>query len=129
MNYLSLADIMALRYRLTQGNLNSVAVREMASLTAAVESPQRVVFGQEIFGSLVEKAAALFHDLIEFHPFWDGNKRIASGALRLFLQRNGAHLTVDDEALRSYAREIARGALSREDVTAWLEQWISEDHT
>ncbi|KAB8141332.1 type II toxin-antitoxin system death-on-curing family toxin [Chloroflexia bacterium SDU3-3] len=126
MNYLHLGDLMAIRHRVAKESVNSCAVREMSSLMAAISAPQQVVFGQEIFGSLEEKAGALLHSLVVFHPFWDGNKRIATLALRLFLQRNGARLTATDDALRQYAREIARGAISREDVTAWLADQIED---
>lgn len=117
---------MAIRYQVAQGNLNSCSIRATSSLQAAIEAPNQVIFGQEMFATLAEKAGALLHSLIEFHPFWDGNKRIAVRALDLFLQRNGAHLSIDDEYLRSYTREIARGGVSRDAVIAWLEPWIED---
>ncbi|MDO8569265.1 MAG: virulence protein RhuM/Fic/DOC family protein [bacterium] len=44
--------------------------------------------GQELYGSLEEKAAHLLYFLIKDHPFSDGNKRIGSFLFILFLDRN-----------------------------------------
>ena len=126
MEYLTLDDILAIRDQIARDQRNVFSVRRPGSLMAAIEAPRRVLFGEEIFSSLSAKAGALSHGLIEFHPFWDGNKRIATRALHLFLQRNGARLTLGDEALRVYARDIARGTLTRDDVVAWLEQFIED---
>ena len=117
---------MAIRHKVAQGNLNSCSIRETSSLQAAIEAPNQVVFGQEMFQTVGEKAGALLHSLIEFHPFWDGNKRIAVRALNLFLQRNGAHLRINDEQLRAYTCEIAQGKLSRDQVIAWLTPLVEE---
>lgn len=127
MVYLTLDEILAIRDDVARECANPVALRAPSSLYAAMQAPGSVLFGQEMFGTLAEKAAALLYGLIHNHPFWDGNKRIATRALRLFLQRNNAHLTVKDEALRVYAREIARGTVSREAVATRLGQWVAEN--
>lgn len=124
MVHLSLDDILAIRDEVARECANTCAVRALSSLYAAVETPHGVLFGQELFPSLVEQAGALFYGLIHNHPFWDGNKRIATRALRLLLTRNDARLVVEDERLRGYAREIARGIWSREDATAWLAPFV-----
>ena len=124
MVYLTLDDILAIRDQVARECANPVALREPSSLYAAMEAPGSVLFGQEMFQTLAEKAGALLYGLVQHHPFWDGNKRIATRALELFLLNNGARVTVSAEALQAYAREIARGKLSRDDVVAWLNQRI-----
>ena len=124
MVYLTLDDILAIRDEVARECANPVALREPSSLYAAMEAPGSVLFGQEMFQTLAEKAGALLYGLVQHHPFWDGNKRIATRALELFLFNNGARLTVSAEALQAYAREIARGKLSRDAVVAWLNQRI-----
>jgi death-on-curing protein len=58
--------------------------------------------------------------LIQNHPFWDGNKRIATEALRLFIARNGAYLQADGPALRNFTTTIARGELRDRPVADWV---------
>lgn len=124
MLYLTLDDILAIRDEVARECVNPVALREPSSLYAAMEAPRQIVFGEEIFHTLAEKAGALLYGLVQHHPFWDGNKRIATRALELFLLNNSARVTVSAEALQAYTREIARGNLSRDDVVAWLKQRI-----
>lgn len=45
--------------------------------------------GQEIYGSLEEKAANLLYFVTKNHSFWDGNKRIAATMFLYFLDKNG----------------------------------------
>ncbi|WP_112235699.1 type II toxin-antitoxin system death-on-curing family toxin [Kocuria sp. BT304] len=45
--------------------------------------------GVELYPSLADKAAALLVGLSRNHPFVDGNKRTAIGAVSVFLLANG----------------------------------------
>jgi prophage maintenance system killer protein len=64
-------------------------------------------FRRERYGSLVEKASALFHSLIANHPFVDGNKRTAVVALDLFLLANEYYLTIPDNKMYPLAMSVA----------------------
>ena len=41
--------------------------------------------GEDLYPTLVDKAAALGHRIIQCHPFVDGNKRTGHAAMELFL--------------------------------------------
>ncbi|MCB0029766.1 MAG: Fic family protein [Anaerolineales bacterium] len=41
--------------------------------------------GEDLYPTLVDKAAALGHSMIQYHPFVDGNKRTGHAAMELFL--------------------------------------------
>lgn len=124
MVYLTIDDILAIRDQIEADYRNTFEVRTVNGLMSAVDAPRRSLFGEEMFPTLVEKAGVLFFALVQNHPFVDGNKRVATTALGKFLAANGAALRNGDAALIAYAREIARGKLSREDVTAWLAKHI-----
>jgi death-on-curing protein len=126
MVYLTVDDVLAIRDAIEREYDNSFPVRTPSGLYAAIEAPRGVLFGQELFETLAEKSGALLYGLVHNHPFWDGNKRVATRAVRLFLERNGARLTGSDHELRAYAREIARGTLQREDVVAWVVNHIED---
>jgi death-on-curing protein len=87
---------------------------------SALAAPRRSAFGAEAFPSLADKAGALVYALVQNHPFWDGNKRIAAVALRRFLGRNGATLVASDAELESFTTTIARGALRDDAIAAWV---------
>ena len=56
-----------------------------ASLYAACARPFQSAFGETIYTTPCERAAALFHAIICDHAFVDGNKRTGTGAALLIL--------------------------------------------
>jgi death-on-curing protein len=95
-------------------------------LLSALAAPRRSAFGAEAYPTLADKAGALVYSLIQNHPFWDGNKRIATAALHLFAERNGTHLAADQHEMQTFATTIARGELRDGDVAGWINLRIKE---
>ncbi len=81
--------------------------RNQNPLESAVARPFQTAFGEPIYRSISEKAAALFHSLIADHPFANGNKRTAVIALDLFLNANSLFLYLDDEQMYRLAKDTA----------------------
>lgn len=81
--------------------------RDRGLVQSAVARPFQAAFGKELFRTIPEKAAALFHSLIANHPFDNGNKRTAVIALDLFLSANGLFLYLDNERMYRLARDTA----------------------
>src|SRR5690349_7550228 len=121
MVYLTLEDILDIRDRISAAYADRFEVMAFNGLMSALAAPRRSAFGAEAFPTLPEKAGALVYSLIQNHPFWDGNKRIATAALKLFLDRNGARLAADEPALRAFTSEIARGRLRDGDLARWMD--------
>lgn len=129
MNYLSLDDILAIRDELatarrSHGDSDRYTIRSFHGLQAALSAPARSAFGAVFYPSLPEKASALVFGLIQNHPFYDGNKRIATRALRLFLERNGALLGASPVELQQFTRQIALGTLRTDAITVWVQQHV-----
>jgi death on curing protein len=97
--HLTLGDIINIRDTIGAHDPPRFAVANSAGLLTALTTPFQGAFGQEAFPELIDKAAALVFFLVNNHPFYDGNKRIAGAALRLFLERNERPLTATDEEL------------------------------
>lgn len=120
MVYLTLDDMLSIRDRISVAFQDHFEVMSSHGLMSALASPQRSAFGKEVFPTLIDKAGALVYSLVQNHPFWDGNKRIASAALRLFIQRNGAELAATERDLKQFTIEIARGTLRDDAITSWI---------
>ena len=89
-------------------------------LESACARPKAAVGEQELYPTLVEKAAALMHSLIVNHPFVDGNKRTAFLATQEFLRLNGHQIVADDEEILELTLSIAKGQLSFPEVVQWM---------
>ena len=100
------------------GGLNGVRDRNM--LESSAHMPYLTYDGQELYPTIISKAACLCFGLIENHPFHDGNKRIGVIAMQVLLQINGIELNVTDEDLIFLGTEIASGELSRKQVLDWI---------
>ena len=125
MEYLTLDDILEIRDQVSAAANDRFEVMSPNGLLSALAAPRRSAFGDEAYITLAEKAGVLVYALIQNHPFWDGNKRIASAALRLFVERNTARLVADDQQLRSFTTEIAKGALRDGELVEWIAGQIS----
>lgn len=131
MHTLTVDDILAIRETLAEarrphGDPERYGIRTFNGLLSALAAPGRQAFGEVFYPTLPEQAGALVYGLIQNHPFWDGNKRIAAAALHLFLQRNGAHLAATNDQVVAFTREIARGSLRDGAVATWITRYLEE---
>jgi death-on-curing protein len=78
--------------------------------------------GEDLYPSVTDKGAAVWHSLVMNHPFMDGNKRIGAMAAELFLVLNGVDLRATDEELIEVTLASARGEMSAEALAIWIRQ-------
>ena len=78
--------------------------------------------GEDLYGDLAAKAAALMHSLVLNHPFVDGNKRIGVAAAEFFLERNASTLEAADEELEQLTLAVAEGKVAVEALAIWFRQ-------
>jgi len=91
------------------------------SLIYILDAIQYPICGQELFPTIFEKAAALGHQIICRHVFYDGNKRTAFDVVRLFLFVNNYYLRLDKEGIKK-ALDIANDKVVIDDFAKWLEE-------
>ena len=128
--YLSQFDLLQIRTRLQAGVDQPFDLMNLAGLQSALAAPRQSMFGEELHQGLISKAAILFILLIRNHAFYDGNKRIAVEALRLFLRRNHHELNASDADVMSLAQRIVLRNADAETTQEWLAQHISpQAHT
>ena len=80
-NYLSVADVLAMHMVLIKRYGGTDGIRDMGAVESAVARPQ-----SGYYKDVIESAAALLESLAINHPFLDGNKRVAFAATDTFLR-------------------------------------------
>lgn len=69
-------------------------------------------------------AAILWLDIIQLHPFLDGNKRTATEAVLLFLDKNKYSLETPVSGKVYISLKLANNEMKYEDLVKWLHQKI-----
>ena len=96
-------------------------VRDHQVLQSAVRRPYIILFGQDQFPTLLDKAAATMYSIAAHHVFIDGNKRTAARATEVFLLANGLRPTWSTEEITPFVLEIARGNMEIDAIVIWLQ--------
>ena len=79
----------------------------MGLLDSALNSSRQTFGGVDLYKSLEEKAAILYYSLVKNHAFQNGNKRIATATLLIFLDINGFWLDVSPVELADWTIKVA----------------------
>jgi death on curing protein len=81
--------------------------------------------GKDLYPSIVEKAAALGHSLIQNHPFLDGNKRTGHAAMEVFLFLNDFEIQSSVNEQENIILQVASGEMDREAFAVWLRDHVT----
>ena len=65
-------------------------------------------------------AAIFWFEIIQGHPFVDGNKRTATEAMKLFLKKNGFKLNTPISGLVYISLKIANNEISYSELINWI---------
>ena len=115
-DYLALNDVLFIHAVLLERYGGSPGLRDAGALDSAIARPQ-----MGYYGDVIEEAAALFESLAVNHPFVDGNKRVAFGAVDAFLRINEHRLTcTSDEAHAFMIGLFETNAFRFEQLEPWL---------
>ncbi len=100
-------------------------IRDVGLLGSAAARPQTSVFGEDAYGGLYEKAAALLQSIVKNHPLIDGNKRLGWLATAVFLDLNGVDPTnASNDDVYDLVIEVAAGAHEVPEIAHRLEAII-----
>ena len=94
-------------------------IRDQGMLESALGRPtiNKFTYGETDLASL---AAAYAFGIARNHPFADGNKRAALGALIVFLGLNGIDFLVPPESATAMILSLAAGEVNEEGLTRWI---------
>ena len=93
-------------------------IRDENLLESALARPQQK-YAYEPDADLFDLGAAYAFGIARNHPFLDGNKRSAFGAMGAFLLGNGYLLEVEEADAISTMQRIAAGNMAETELAAW----------
>lgn len=120
MKRLSKEQILMLHSQLIEEYGGSDGVRDYNLLDSALENPFQSFGGEELYPTLQAKASRLGYGLIKNHCMIDGNKRIGTHAMLVFLAINGIELDYTQKELYETILAIADGSLEYEYLLKWI---------
>lgn len=120
MKKLSKEQILMLHTQLIQQTGGSDGVRDYNLLDSALETPFQSFGGDELYPTLQAKAARLGYGLIKNHCMIDGNKRLGTHAMLVFLTLNGIQLKYTQKELYEIILDIAAGNIGYEELLQWV---------
>jgi len=93
-------------------------IRDQGMLESALgRPPNKFAYGKTDLAAL---AAAYAYGIARNHPFLDGNKRAAFGAMIVFLGLNDIDFLVPPEEATAMILSLAAGEVSEEGLARWI---------
>jgi len=94
-------------------------------LDSAINLPRQAFGGNDLYPTLVDKAAILFYTMNKNHPFKNGNKRISAASLVVFLYINDMWLNAGKSEIADKTLDVAKSPRENKDIVlADLKEWI-----
>ena len=121
MRYLTVQEVLFIHFQVIARFGGRHGVLNLAGLESAVARPQATMEGDDLYASVLEKAAVLLHSLVLNHPFQDGNKRTAFTALGLFLHYNGMALEISSTEAENFVVNVADAHVDVKTIVDWLQ--------
>ncbi|MBL8047609.1 MAG: type II toxin-antitoxin system death-on-curing family toxin [Chthonomonas sp.] len=119
--YPTLDEVLALHDFLIERQGGSTGIRDKGLIQAALARPQ-----SGYYPGLLEEAAALWESLWQYHPFVDGNKRVALATTDVFLRMNGTAIRVRSrEAHGLMIQLLEDGRFNFDELLKLLQDWTS----
>lgn len=98
-------------------------VRDSGAINATTQGMKQQVFGRNLYPTIERKAAFLYRNLAQKHPFQNANKRTAFSAMEMFLKINEVNFEcTQDEAIQFTLRVVNDKTLTLEDITDWIKR-------
>lgn len=118
--FLHLGEVLELQRQLIITSGGSPGLRDLGLLEAALSQPRQTFAGEDLYPTVIDKAACLGFSLVTNHPFVDGNKRIGHAATEVMLMLNSHELRASVDAAEATILAVASGGLDRRAYTSWV---------
>ena len=120
MRDLTLREVLEGHRQILAQSGGAAGLMHLPALESALAQPQMTFGGEELYPTVVDKAAVLGYTLIKNHPFLDGNKRTGHAAMEVFLVLNGYEIRAAVDEQERVILQVAASEIDREEFTTWL---------
>ena len=126
MNLLNKDDVIFFHREIVEETSGMTEVRDEGLLEAAIMDCFQSFDGEQLYPTMLEKAARLAYSLSKNHAFIDGNKRIAVVTMLAVLKIDDIILHYTQKELIQLGLEIADGSLDYMGIVNWINNHITE---
>jgi len=117
---LTTEEVVIMHKKLIAATGGSPGLRDIGLLESAVLGCTQTFGGEDIYPTIVEKAARMAYSLCKNHPFVDGNKRVAVTILLVILRMNNIDVQITQQELIALGLGIADGSIKYEELIDWI---------
>ena len=119
-------EVTELHKKLIIATGGSPGVRDIGLLESAVLGCYQSFDGEDLYPTVVEKAARMAYAVCKNHPFIDGNKRAAVTSMLVILRMNNISLSYTQQELVMLGLGIADGNVDYEGIVAWVNEHMKK---
>ena len=113
-------QVLMLHGQLIEATGGSKGIRDEGMLESALFNPFQTFGGEELYPSIQAKAAQLCYGLVKNHAMLDGNKRLVTHVMLVFLALNGYELVYSQKELSDTILALASGEIGADELLQWL---------
>ena len=117
---LSKEQVILLHQRLIETTGGSTGIRDEGMLESALSNPFQSFGDVELYPSIQAKAAQLCFGIVKNHPMIDGNKRLGTHVMLVFMALNGYELLYTQQELSNTILDLASGKIGFETILQWI---------
>lgn len=117
---LSKEQVILLHQRLIETAGGSTGIRDEGMLESALSNPFQSFGDVELYPSIQAKAAQLCFGIVKNHPMIDGNKRLGTHVMLVFMALNGYELLYTQQELSNTILDLAAGKIGFETILQWI---------
>ena len=121
---LTTGEVITIHEKLVEATGGSPGIRDIGLLESAVLGCTQTFGGEDLYPTIVDKAARMAFSLCKNHPFVDGNERVAVTALLVILRMNNVYLQFTQQELITLGLGTADGSIDYEDIVVWVNSHI-----
>jgi len=99
-------------------------IRDKSLLDMTVNSTFQTFDGNDLYPTIIDKAAHLVYSLIKNHPFLDGNKRIGVTVMLIFLKSNNVKFKCTNDELANFGLGLADSSHDEKYAQDWINSHI-----
>lgn len=95
-------------------------IRDLGRLESAIAAQTQAVFGEELYPTIFDKAAAVARGIIGDHPFVDDNKRTGMLCALTLLEISGYKFSTKKGEIENFAVFIATKKPEVAEIATWF---------